>query len=192
VGRAQIELTALATTALERLASCWRHTTAAPDPELLARWLDLAARLPEPPAALELERIWQHVVPAAVTPYSAPEAARYLRWLTLARTLQLRAPERLEEFGFPRDYEAQLDALLALELRHPAIEESGTLRASLLECLRSVSALLPDREVSALRVLWLLRSWEPPPDTAPEPLAARPDAPPRQWSIVRRILADLT
>src|SRR5262249_2980702 len=53
-GPTQTEVAALAATALERLASRWRRTAAAPDPELLAKWLDLAARLPEPPAALEL------------------------------------------------------------------------------------------------------------------------------------------
>jgi hypothetical protein len=191
--RTAAELRALVVTALARLASCWR-ARAWPDVELLGRWLDLAATLPEPPAELEVERVWELLVPAAVTPLTTREAERYLAWLRLANILWRRVPEQLQELGFPDACEPQLDALLALNPIGPAVKENGSLRAALHECLGLVQALVPKEAGSAARLRLLLGVHEARLAEAmrDDPVAhPRVPDPPRQWALVRRILADL-
>jgi hypothetical protein len=191
--RAAAELHALATTALGRLPGCWRSSSALPDPEVLGKWLDLAARLPEPAVSLDVERIWELVVPPAVTPYTAREAEEYVRWLRLAAALTQRSPDLVAQLGFPEAYTAQLDALVAISAHYDGVAASGTMRETTAEALGLLGQLVPRYRARATYVAEFLR-WlgEETADEAPPELHVRsPDPPPPRTSIVRRILADL-
>ena len=140
-----------------------------------------------------MARLWQLVVPPAVTPHTVPEAEQYVRWLRLAATLKAQAPEQLEELGFPDAYLAQLHALLVVPLHGDVAEASGSLRGTVAEALELLVAISPQFRARAYFAWTELRKLEPPRDPAPEPqpYAVRSETPPNRWSLVHRILADL-
>ena len=189
---AHAELLALVTTALERMAAGWSHSTALPDAGLLRKWLDLAALVPDPPTGLDIPRLWQLVVPPAVTPATAREAEAFVRWLRLAATLKARTPDVLDELGFPDAYLAQLHALVVIALHDEYTALSGTLRAAMTEALGLLASLVPEfagrAGLVAAHLRWQERLAAGEPE--PEPTIVRYAVPPAP-SIVRRILADL-
>jgi hypothetical protein len=191
--RSAAELLALASTALERLGGCWRSTRTLPGADVIARWLDLAARLPEPPSSLDTPRLWELAVPPAVTPYTIAEAEGYLRWLRFAATLQAHAPEQLERLRFPDAYLAQLHALVVVALHDEVTEASGTLRRTMGEALDLLTALCPEFRArayyAAARLRMLGREQEPAPES--EVVVRSPEPAPQRWALVDRILADL-
>ena len=163
------ELLALASTALDRLGACWRTSTALPSAEVLGKWLDLAARLPEPPANLDVPRLWELVVPPAVTPQTVARG-RGLRALAPARGHAERAaPEELEELGFPDAYLAQIHALLVIALHDDVTEASGTLRATVSEALDLLVAISPTFRARAYYAATQLRLLDPEVELTPEP-----------------------
>jgi hypothetical protein len=151
--RAAGELVALTSVALERMSACWRRGDGLPDAALLERWLDVAARLPEPPSGLDrirLTAIWQQAAPPAGKLETANDAARYARWLRLAELLEQRSPGLLLEAGFPREYVSRLTALFEAAGNDDLVRRSDAARDALAESFALVGVLVPGRENEAL------------------------------------------
>ena len=166
-----------------------------PDPEVLGKWLDLAARLPEPPASLDVRA---HLGARRPARRHAAHRARGRAVPPLAAARgdadASARPTSSRSSASPTPTCAQLHALLVVALHARRDRRaSGTMRATLLEALSLVSTLVPSLSGSRdLRRPAAAPGSSRPAEPAPEPDVRRrrraaPDAP----SIVRRILADL-
>jgi hypothetical protein len=194
--RAAGELVALTALVLERMSACWRRGDGLPDAALLERWLDVAARLPEPQQGLDrlrLTTIWQQAAPPAGRLETAHDAVRYARWLRIAELLERRSPGLLLDAGFPREYESRLAALFEAARNDDLVHRSDAARDALAESFALVGLLVPARENMAATCRTRVLRHRPSVQlgSAPDPSVWPWERVPDRSSLVRRILADL-
>lgn len=203
---AEAELAPLASGTLGQLEHLWEAAAAAPPSVgLLAAWLTLAARLPEPPPVPEraLARAWIELLPGAEVELGTAGAIAALDdWLALVELLATRAPELLDRFGFPAgQVDALRTAMVATSEAEPELDARE--RALLVRVLEQIARLVPDLAYHARFAVSVLAPPDAVPRHDPEPryrelspeleqLLAQPLASERnEHRIVARVLRDL-